>query len=271
MKNRVYCCFPGGKHKALTLSYDDGRTQDRRLVDIMNRYGIRGTFNLNSGLWERGDRIDPAEIPTLYAGHEVACHTVTHPTIARCPLPEVAQEVLASADGRLSLLGAMPLEKLVAQKGVGEVRAIGLTAALELGRRCFQESAILDKRSITSPELVYQLMLPHLKNLDHEECWALFLSRANFLLDKRMICSGSLESTLIDTRGVLKKAIEKQCSHIILVHNHPSGSPLPSAADIQQTQLLRKALATVEITLMDHVIVSDESFYSFSEERVGRC
>lgn len=92
--NRIYCCYPGGKHKALTMSYDDGRTEDRRLVEIFNRYGIRGTFNLNSGLWERGDRIDPEEIPTLYRGHEVACHTVTHPTIARCPLPEVAQEVI---------------------------------------------------------------------------------------------------------------------------------------------------------------------------------
>ena len=94
MANRVYCCFPGGKHKALTMSYDDGRLQDRRLVEIFNRYGIRGTFNLNSGLFSQPERIDPSEIPTLYAGHEVACHTVTHPTIARCPLPEVAQEVL---------------------------------------------------------------------------------------------------------------------------------------------------------------------------------
>ena len=92
--NRVYCCFPGGKHKALTMSYDDGRTQDRRLVDIFNRNGIKGTFHLNSGLFERGDRVLPEEISSLYAGHEVACHTVTHPTIARCPLPEVAQEVL---------------------------------------------------------------------------------------------------------------------------------------------------------------------------------
>ena len=76
------------------MSYDDGRSQDRHLVDIFNRNGIKGTFHLNSGLFDRGDRILPEEIATLYAGHEVACHTVTHPTIARCPLPEVAQEVL---------------------------------------------------------------------------------------------------------------------------------------------------------------------------------
>ena len=92
--NRVYCCFPGGKHKALTMSYDDGQIHDRRLVEIFNRYGIKGTFHLNSGFLGLEGRVAPEEIPSLYAGHEVACHTVTHPTIARCPLPEVAREVL---------------------------------------------------------------------------------------------------------------------------------------------------------------------------------
>ncbi len=94
--NKVYCCYPGGYHKALTMSYDDGKIADRRLVEIFNRYGIRGTFNLNSGLFDRDERrIRPEEVPELYKGHEVACHTVTHPTIARSPLAEVADEVLA--------------------------------------------------------------------------------------------------------------------------------------------------------------------------------
>ena len=84
--NKVYQCFPGGKHKALTKSYDDGSTQDRRLIEIFNKYGIRGTFHLNSGLMD-AEHVQPEEIPELYKGHEVSCHTVTHPTIARCPLP----------------------------------------------------------------------------------------------------------------------------------------------------------------------------------------
>ena len=92
--NKVYCCFPGGKHKALTMSYDDGKQQDRRLVDIFNQNGIKGTFHLNSGIFHDPERIKPEEMPQLYAGHEVACHTVTHPTIARCPMPEVVSEVL---------------------------------------------------------------------------------------------------------------------------------------------------------------------------------
>ncbi|MCQ2457927.1 MAG: polysaccharide deacetylase family protein [Clostridia bacterium] len=104
--NKVYCCFPGGKHKALTFSYDDGRGQDRRLVDIFNRYGVRGTFNLNSGLFDRDpDRIRPDEVPELYRGHEVACHTVTHPTIARSPLPEVAREVMEDRENLEKLTG----------------------------------------------------------------------------------------------------------------------------------------------------------------------
>lgn len=93
MMNKVYCCFPGGKHKALTMSYDDGRLADRRLVEIFNRCGIRATFNLNSGIFHDPDRVQPDEIPNLYKGHEIACHTVTHPTIARSPLPEVVREV----------------------------------------------------------------------------------------------------------------------------------------------------------------------------------
>ena len=105
---------------------------------------------------------------------------------------EVAQELMVSAGGRLSLLRAMPLERLISHKGVGEARAIGISAALELGRRCFEEASVIDKRSVTSPQLVYQLMLPSLKNLDHEECWALFLNKANYIIGKEMITSGSL-------------------------------------------------------------------------------
>ena len=184
---------------------------------------------------------------------------------------DVAQELMVSAGGRLSLLGVMPLEKLVSHKGVGEARAITIAAAMELGRRAFEEQVIVDKRAITSPEMVYRLMLPHLKNLDHEECWALYLNRANYLIGKEMITSGSLESTLIDSGRILRKAIEKQSSYVILVHNHPSGSPRPGQADICQTEVLRKALSAVEIHLADHVVIAEDAFYSFSEERIGKA
>lgn len=183
---------------------------------------------------------------------------------------DIAQEIMVRAGGKLTLLAAMPLERLISQKGIGEVRAITIAAAMELGRRALEESALVDKRSIHSPETVYEIMLPLLKNLDHEECWALFLNRANFLLGREMICSGSMESTLVDTGKILRRAIEKQSSYVILVHNHPSGSPMPGPADVHQTEMVRKALSAVEISLMDHVVVADDVFFSFSEERVGR-
>ena len=104
---------------------------------------------------------------------------------------DVAQELMVSAGGRLSLLGVMPLEKLVSHKGVGEARAITIAAALELGRRALEEQVLVDKRAITSPEMVYQLMLPQLKNLDHEECWVLYLNRSNFLIGREMISSAT--------------------------------------------------------------------------------
>lgn len=91
----IYTCFPKGKHKVLTMSYDDGQLFDRQLVDIFNKYGIKGTFHLNSGLTGVDEkRIKPDEFKTLYAGHEVSCHTSTHPTIERCPLPLVVQQVI---------------------------------------------------------------------------------------------------------------------------------------------------------------------------------
>ena len=97
LKN-IYICFPGGRHKVLTMSFDDGRVEDRRLVELFNRYGVRGTFNLNAGLL-LDDRVPPSEWRDLYRGHEVACHTCLHPTIARSPLDQVARQILEDRQG----------------------------------------------------------------------------------------------------------------------------------------------------------------------------
>ena len=93
LKN-IYTCFPGGRHKVLTMSYDDGREADRRLVEIFDRHGIRGTFNLNAGIQDDPRRVPAAEYPTLYKNHEIACHTYLHPTIERCPMEQVARQIL---------------------------------------------------------------------------------------------------------------------------------------------------------------------------------
>lgn len=100
----IYFCYPQGRHKALTMSYDDGKRADERLVGLFNRYGIRGTFHLNSGLLGEGERITAAEVPVLYRGHEVSAHTLTHPTLARCPQEQVVQEIM---EDRIRLEGLL--------------------------------------------------------------------------------------------------------------------------------------------------------------------
>ena len=168
------------------------------------------------------------------------------------------------------MLSALPLERLMQIKGIGQTKAIIIKAALELGRRVMEEDNHIKDNPITSPELVKQLMLPTFRNLHHEECWVLYLNGKSRLIGKERLSVGNLESTVLDTRKVLRRAIEKQSRHVILVHNHPEGSAEPSQADIRQTDILRKALSAVEITLLDHVIVGDGKFFSFAQERFGR-
>lgn len=125
----IYTCFPGGKHKVLTMSYDDGRKEDYRLVELFNQYGIKGTFNLNYGLQDDPRRIPVSEYKALYAGHEVACHTLTHPTIARSPLDQVAQQVLADRRGLEGLMG-YPVRGLAYPNGSYSPEIISMLPAL---------------------------------------------------------------------------------------------------------------------------------------------
>ena len=125
----IYTCFPGGRHKVLTMSYDDGRTEDYRLVKLFNDHGIKGTFNLNAGIdWDER-RIPTSEYAEVYKGHEVACHTYTHPTISRCPLDQVAQQVLADRRGLEALMG-YPVRGLAYPNGSYSQEIIRLLPAL---------------------------------------------------------------------------------------------------------------------------------------------
>lgn len=132
---KIYACFPGGKHKVLTMSYDDGKHEDRRLVELFNRYGIKGTFNVNSGLEGDPVRIPQAEYRELYKGHEIACHTVSHPTIGRCPIELVAQEVLEDRKKLEEIMG-YPVRGLAYPNGSEskEIRAMLPALGIRYGR-----------------------------------------------------------------------------------------------------------------------------------------
>lgn len=184
---------------------------------------------------------------------------------------DLARALLDVSGGKVGGIASMSIDKLQHMEGVGPAKSVTLAAAFELGKRSAEESTQRSRRCISSPMSVYRMMIPHMKNLDHEECWVLFLNRANHLIGKEMMSSGGLESTLIDCKTIIRKALEKKASGIILVHNHPSGSPLPGTADINQTRLLKKGLDTCDISLLDHVVVADSSYYSFADEEQVEC
>ncbi len=181
---------------------------------------------------------------------------------------DVSRELLKAADEKLNGIASMSIEKLCSINGIGPTKAVTLAAAFELGRRCAGESIINSRTAISSAKIVFRLMLPIMKGLDHEECWVLYLNRANYLISKEMVSSGGLDSTTLDCKTIVRKALEKMATGIIIVHNHPSASALPGTADIQATRQLSAALKTCDIPLLDHVIIAENSYYSFSDEQL---
>lgn len=181
---------------------------------------------------------------------------------------DVARELLRTADDRLGSVAAMSLDRLRQVEGIGPSKAVAVAAAFELGRRLALEVGMENVPRMDSPAKVYRVMLPLLRNLDHEECWVLFLNKSNGLISKERMTSGGQDFTVMDKRVVVRRAIEKKAASIILVHNHPSGNAMPSVEDINQTRDLGRALSACGLQLLDHVIVAGASYYSFSDEQV---
>lgn len=180
---------------------------------------------------------------------------------------DISRKLLKSAGDSLVCLSGMTAGQMCRTKGMGPGKAASIIAAFELGRRFAVESSSVEKVSITGPSMIYRNMLNHMKGLGHEECWVIYLNRANYIIGKERLSSGGLSATVIDVRMIIKNALEKLASGIILVHNHPSGNPQPGISDIKQTGILKKAAETFDISLVDHIIITDDGFYSFADER----
>ena len=179
---------------------------------------------------------------------------------------ELAQRLLLEAGGSLRSLADMDVELLRTLKGIGRKKAACLGAALELGRRFFEEGNTVSRVSVNRPEDVYRAMIPHLRGRDHEECWVLYLNAANYVICKEMESLGGSENTVLDVRRVVKKALDRKAAALILIHNHPSGNPRPGKHDISRTNDLRNALRAFNIDLLDHIIISDGCFFSFGSD-----
>ena len=178
---------------------------------------------------------------------------------------ELSKRVLSSVDNKLIALGKLSIKQLMLFKGIGEAKAITITAALELGQRRRSEDAIKQDK-ISSSVSVFDLMQPILGELPHEEFWIVYLNNANCIILKDQLSKGGITGTLVDVRLVLKKAIEVGATGLILVHNHPSGTLKPSQADKQITEKLKQAGFSLDIKVLDHLIITEKAYFSFADE-----
>lgn len=177
----------------------------------------------------------------------------------------LCKRVLASVDNNLSALGKLSIKQLTEFKGIGEAKAITIIAALELGRRRRGEEA-LEKKKITSSNSVFELMQPIIGELEHEEFWILYLNNSNKVIQKNQLSKGGITGTLVDVRLVLKNALEYGATGLILAHNHPSGTLKPSEADKQITQKLKIAAQSLDIKVLDHLIITEKAYFSFADK-----
>lgn len=177
----------------------------------------------------------------------------------------LSKRILSSVNHNLNELGKLTIDDLQKHKGIGEAKAISIVSALELGRRR-KHSEIIDKQKITTSREVFEVFHPLLADLPHEEFWIILLNRSNKIIEKLRISQGGISGTVTDVRLIMKTGIEKLASTLILCHNHPSGNTKPSDADISITQKIKEAGTIMDITLLDHIIITDGSYYSFADE-----
>ena len=180
---------------------------------------------------------------------------------------ELSKRILASVENNLSELGKLSIKQLMEFKGIGEAKAITIAAALELGRRRRGEEA-LEKKKITSSNSVFELMQPVIGELQHEEFWIIYLNNSNKVIQKNQLSKGGITGTLVDVRLVLKNALEVGATGLILVHNHPSGTLKPSEADKQITYKLKTAAESLDIKVLDHLIITENAYFSFADDGI---
>jgi DNA repair protein RadC len=177
---------------------------------------------------------------------------------------QLCQRILASSENNLNTLGKMSVAQLTKFKGIGEAKAISIAAALELGRRRRAEEAI-ELKKITSSKAVFEIMQPIIGELPHEEFWVLYLNNSNKVIYKAQLSKGGITGTVVDLRVLFKMALEQNATALLLTHNHPSGKLMASDADIQITKKIKQAGQTLEIQVLDHIIITENGYLSFQD------
>lgn len=183
---------------------------------------------------------------------------------------QLAELLLSTCGGSLARLAAMPEARLRMVGGLGLRRARMLLLAAEFGRRIAAEG-VGESDSIATSDDVVRLFRPQLERLTHEECWAVYLTASNHVIERQRVSQGGVTGTVVDHRLIVKRALELLATQLILIHNHPSGTPEASAQDKALTERIAKAAALFDIRLLDHVIIArGGGDYSFRREGLIR-
>jgi DNA repair protein RadC len=177
---------------------------------------------------------------------------------------ELAKEIMQLGQNNLDELGKLTLKDLQKIKGIGEAKAISIAAALEIGRRR-SAGDLLTKTKLTSSKEIAHYLRTVLKDHTHEVFAVLFLNNANKVNGYKIMSKGGIAGTVVDARLILKEALDHNATGIILSHNHPSGNLKPSRQDIELTHKIKVAASYFDIKVLDHIIVSDEGYYSFAD------
>ncbi len=180
---------------------------------------------------------------------------------------ELSKRILSETQNNLNSLAKLNVNELQKFKGIGEAKAISIIAALEIGKRR-KISEVIERKKIRNSKDIFQIFGHKLGDLPYEEFWLILMNRANKIMEIKKISSGGVSGTVIDIKIILKAAIEKTASSIIVCHNHPSGNTKPSNSDISITKKLKDACKTIDVSLLDHVIVSYSNYYSFADEGI---
>jgi DNA repair protein RadC len=180
---------------------------------------------------------------------------------------DIARDVLGLGKNSLQLLGKLSVKDLMKVKGVGEAKAITIAAALELGRRR-QAAEVFDKPIVKDSRDIAMHFQALLKDHQHEVFAVVFLNRGNRINHFQIVSQGGITGTVADPRIILKKALEEDAVSMILCHNHPSGNLRPSRADEEITQKIKEAARYFDIKVIDHIIVSEDGYFSFADEGI---
>lgn len=178
---------------------------------------------------------------------------------------ELMRRLLKDCQNNLSSMARWDVRQFSQYKGMGPAKSITIMAALELGRRRNTQEAE-ERSSIGCSNDIYKIFRPLMRDLPIEEFWILFLNQSNKVIDKIRISCGGIAGTVVDVRTILREALLRHATQIVALHNHPSGNCKPSKPDCDITEQLRKAGDTMNIRLIDHVIVSESNYYSFADE-----